>query len=95
MNKVGDTRDSEEEFRNFYSEIRDGVKKKLGISSTIRGNFNFKKNMKTNKLTGMVDIYFDDKDHADIMFEALDGQVFNNYVLHCQWRELRPKVQNN
>lgn len=85
-------RDAEQDFRDFYAEIREETQRKLRISSKIRGNFNFRKNQRTNRLSGMVDIYFDDKAHADIMFDALDGEVYNNYVLHCQWRNLRPRV---
>ena len=87
-------KDAEQEFRQFYQDIRERVSKELNVIGRIRGNFSFRKNQRTNRLSGMVDIYFDDKAHADIMFDAMDGEVFNNYVLHCQWRNLRPRTNN-
>jgi hypothetical protein len=66
-------RDAEQEFRNFFNVIRDEVQRKDGFSVKIRCNFSFQKNLRNNKLKGIVDIYFDEKSHADLMFDALDG----------------------
>jgi hypothetical protein len=80
------------DFEDFLQNIKEEIFQKKKIR--VRFNTNFRKSMHTDLFMGVVNFYFEDRSHAELVKNELEGAVYNGYEIMTEWFERRPQKRD-